>query len=283
VEPPRRPYDRADLDRALRNRELIEFRTTIRPAEDLALRTRELIEFRKTIRPAEDLALRTRELPDTCAVPWTSTGWTNNKNVSKLLDFMVRRGEVAVAGRRGNDRLWDLAERVYPDVPVVPLAEASRRRSERRLAALGIARARGPECPVEPLDVGEAGEEAVVDGVGGIWRVDPSLLGQPFIGRAALLSPFDRLLHDRKRMIDLFEFDYILEMYKPAAKRRWGYFALPILYDDRLVGKLDATADRKAGVLRVHALLWDLEPPMAMIAAVDREIHDLAIWLELGR
>jgi uncharacterized protein len=72
-------------------------------------------------------------------------------------------------------------------------------------------------------------------------------------------------------------------MYKPAAKRRWGYFALPILYDDRLVGKLDATADRKAGVLRVHALHWDLEPPMAMIAAVDREIHDLAIWLELGR
>jgi hypothetical protein len=77
-------------------------------------------------------------------------------------------------------------------------------------------------------------------------------LGQPFSGRAALLSPFDRLIHDRKRTVELFEFDYQLEMYKPAAKRRWGHFALPILCGDRLVGKLDATADRKAGVLRVH-------------------------------
>jgi hypothetical protein len=82
---------------------------------------------------------------------------------------------------------------------VVPADEALRIRNERRLRALGIARARGPECPVEPLDVGEAGEPAVVEGVKGAWRVDPSLLGQPFSGRAALLSPFDRLLHDRKR------------------------------------------------------------------------------------
>jgi hypothetical protein len=58
------------------------------------------------------------------------------------------------------------------------------------------------------------------------------------------LSPFDRLIHDRRRTVELFEFDYQLEMYKPAAKRRWGYFALPILYGDRLVGKLDTTADR---------------------------------------
>ncbi len=90
----------------------------------------------------------------------------------------------------------------------------------------------------------------MVEGVNGTWRVDPSLLGQPFSGRAALLSPFDRLIHDRKRTVELFEFDYRLEMYKPAAKRRWRYFALPILYGDRLVGKLDATADRNAGCCR---------------------------------
>ena len=66
-----------------------------------------------------------------------------------------------------------------------------------------------------------------MEGVRGTWRVDPARLGQPFTGRAALLSPFDRVLHDRKRMADLFEFDYALEMYKPAASRRWGYFALP--------------------------------------------------------
>ena len=117
----------------------------------------------------------------------------------RLLDFMVQRGEVAVAGRQGRERLWDLASRVYPDDPVVPAEEAQRIRDERRLRALGIARARGPKSPVEPCDVGEAGEPAVVEGVKGEWRVDPSLLGRPFSGRTALLSPFDRLVHDRKR------------------------------------------------------------------------------------
>lgn len=181
--------------------------------------------------------LRARELPDTCVVPWRSTGWTNNRNVSQQLDFMVRRGEVAVAGRAGKERLWDLAERIYPDGPVVPAEKAGQRRNERRLAALGIARSRGPECPVERSTPG-------------MWRVDPALLGQGFTGRAALLSPFDGLLHDRKRISELFGYDYTLEMYKPAAKRRWGYHALPVLYGDRLVGKLDAIADRDAGVLR---------------------------------
>jgi hypothetical protein len=225
--------------------------------------------------------LPARDLPDTCKVSWKSTGWTNDRNVTQLLDFMVSRGEVAVAGRQGGDRLWDLATRVYPDHPVVPVDEALRIRDERRLRALGIARARAPESPVEPVDVGEAGEPALVEGVKGTWRVDPSQLGQPFSGRAALLSPFDRLIHDRRRTVELFEFDYQLEMYKPAAKRRWGYFALPILYGDRLVGKLDATADRTAGVLRVHAIHQDVPFTKTVTAAIDREIKDLAHWLEL--
>ena len=226
--------------------------------------------------------LQSRELPDTCDRPWASTGWTNNKNITKLLDFMVARGEVAVAGRKGRERLWDLAERVYPDHPVVPAEEAVRERDRRRLRALGIARATGAEFPVEPAVVGEAGEPAVVEGVRGEWRVDPSYLGQPFAGRAALLSPFDRLVHDRGRTLDLFEFDYQLEMYKPAAKRRWGYYALPVLYGDRLVGKVDALADRKAGVLLVHAVHQDVPFTAAMTAEIDQEIAALADWLELG-
>ena len=163
----------------------------------------------------------------------------------------------------------------------MPADEARRIRDERRLRALGIARARGPECPVEPQDVGAAGEQAVVEDVRGTWRVDPAQLGQPFSGRAALLSPFDRLAYDRKRMAEIFEFDYQLEMYKPTAKRRWGYFALPILYGDRLVGKLDATADREAGALRVDAIHQDVPFGTAMTAAVEQEIDDLARWLGL--
>jgi hypothetical protein len=296
----------AGLETALADRTLLELQAMIRPAEDIALYRAEmatwgqngmLAGWRAGNRAwvlANDACrldildrlgaagpLPSRELPDTCAVPWRSTGWTNNRNVSQLLEFMVVRGEVAIAGRRGADRLWDLASRVYPGDPVIPTTEALRIRNERRLRSLGIARAKGPECPVEPADVGEVGEPAVVAGVKGTWRVDPSLVGQPFKGRAALLSPFDRLVHDRKRMVELFEFDYQLEMYKPVAKRRWGYFALPILYGDRLVGKLDATADRKAGVFRVAAIHEDEPFTKAMTAAVRTEIKDLARWLEL--
>jgi hypothetical protein len=161
------------------------------------------------------------------------------------------------------------------------LEEAAYQRNERRLAALGIARTRAAEIPVEPVDVDQAGEEAVVEGVRGTWRVDPAQLDQPFAGRAALLSPFDRLLHDRKRVAELFEFEYLLEMYKHYGQRRWGYFALPILYADRLVGKLDAAADRKIGALRVNSILWDVEPSQAMTAAVEQDIYELASWLGL--
>jgi uncharacterized protein YcaQ len=163
----------------------------------------------------------------------------------------------------------------------VPLDEAVRTRNEQRLRALGVVRARATATPGEPNDVGDVGQPAVIDGVRGTWRVDPEQLGRPFRGRAALLSPLDRLVFDRKRMSEIFEFDYQLEMYKPAAKRRWGYYALPILYGDRLVGKLDATADRKAGVLRVDAIHQDVPFSATMTAAVRREIDDLASWLGL--
>jgi hypothetical protein len=136
--------------------------------------------------------------------------------------------------------------------------------------------------PGEPAYVGAAGEPAVVEGVKGEWRVDPSLLGEELEGRTALLSPFDRLIHDRVRAEELFEFEYTLEMYKPAAKRRWGYFALPILHQDRLVGKLDAAADCKASVLRVNAIHEDVKFTRALTKAVRAELDDLAAWLGLG-
>ena len=134
---------------------------------------------------------------------------------------------------------------------------------------------------MEPWDVGEVGEPAVVEGVKGEWRIDPSLLEGGFEGRTALLSPFDRLVHDRGRTEELFDFEYTLEMYKPAAQRRWGYYALPILHGDRLIGKVDATADRKAGVLQVHAIHEDVKFTKTISRAVQAELEDLASWLGL--
>jgi uncharacterized protein len=302
-------YEPKLLRAALADRHLIELRAYLRPAADIALYRAEMaawpgtgelkdwqVHFRNWVsandrcrrdildRLRADGPLPSRAIPDTCARPWESTGWTGNKNVGRLLDFMVARGEVAVAGRQGRERLWDLAERVYPDHPVIPAAEAQRERDRRRLHALGIARLTGPEVLIEPAVVGDAGEPAVVEGVRGEWRVDPAHvegLSRPFGPRAALLSPFDRLAHDRVRAADLFDFEYLLEMYKPAAKRRWGYYALPILYGDQLVGKLDATADRKAGVLTVNAIHQDVPFTADMTDAINAEIATLAAWLTL--
>jgi uncharacterized protein YcaQ len=226
--------------------------------------------------------LTSRDIPDTAAVPWASTGWTNNRNVTQMLEFLMARGEVAISGRVGRERIWDLAERVYPaDVEVPSVEEAERFKNERRLSALGIARAKATKMPVEPIDVSEAGEPAVVEGVKGEWRVDPAALGADFEGRTALLSPFDRLVHDRVRAQELFGFEYVLEMYKPAAKRRWGYFALPVLHGDRLVGKVDAAADRKASVLQVNAIHEDVKFTRAITKGVQAELKDLAAWLGL--
>lgn len=287
-------YEPSQLTTALeRDRTLFEHRAMIRPMGDLTFFLARMHDW-----PGEDwpqardwLAanvsfrhfvidllrdagpLLSRDVPDRSDVPWPSTGWTNNRNVTQMLEFLAARGEIAIAGRRGRQRLWDVAERVYPaGTPVVPAAEARARRAQRLLGALGIAR---------PAVVGDAGEPAEVEGTTGDWRVDPGALDRPFRGRTALLSPFDRLIHDRVRARELFDFDYVLEMYKPKARRRWGYFALPVLHHDRLVGKLDATTDRKSGTLNVHAIHTDVRFTKAISVAVHNEIETLASWLGL--
>jgi uncharacterized protein len=295
-------YEPAHLQQALElDRTLFEHDAMVRPMSDLGLYLagaadwpsyekqrawlrgndrfrRDILKLLKSSGP-----LTSRDIPDTCVVPWASTGWTNNRNVTQMLEFLMMRGEIAIAGRVGRERAWDLAERVYPADVVVPrVDEAERAKNERRLTSLGIAREKARAMPMEPINVGEAGEPAVVEGVKGEWRVDPAALGQDFEGRTALLSPFDRLIHDRARAEELFDFEYTLEMYKPAAKRRWGYFALPILHGDRLVGKLDAKADRDASALRVHAIHEDVKFTRTMTNAVQAELEDLASWLGLN-
>jgi uncharacterized protein len=217
--------------------------------------------------------LQSRDITDSAEVPWQSSGWTHDRNVTQMLELLASRGEIAVAGRRGKQRLWDLADRIYPaGTVVVPLGESRAIRNEKRLRSLGVARAK---------IVGDAGVPAEVEGTTGPWRVDPDATADDFEGRTALLSPFDRLVHDRARALELFDFEYTLEMYKPAAARRWGYFALPILHDDQLVGKVDAAADRKTSQLLVHAIHQDVRFTRATTAAVNAELKSLADWLGL--
>ncbi len=293
-------YHPAQLDAAVHSGLLFELDAFIRPVSQLATvlgslagwpthpAYREWLEVNDSFRRDLLAALRergaslSRDLPDTAVVGWRSTGWTHERNVTQMLEFLTLTGEVAIAGRAGRQRVFDLAERVYPAGLVLPeRAEALRRREELRLKASGIVRVGGTVVPGEPYQVGTAGVPAVVVGLPGEWRVDPGQLDRPFTGRTALLSPFDRLVHDRVRAEQLFGFEYVLEMYKPVAKRRWGYYALPVLHGDRLVGKVDATADRRSGRLVVNAVHADEPHSRDIAAAVDAELAALADWLGL--
>jgi uncharacterized protein YcaQ len=306
-------YRPADLTKALElDRTLYEVRAIIRPTADLRWHLAQMAAWpfadearRRRAVPGAGAArwleandafrrdilrllrksgpLLSRDIPDTSVVPWQSTGWTGNRNVTQMLEFLSARGEVATTRRSGRQRLWDLAERVYPAVTeVVPLDEARRVMAARRLRALGIARPEVIGVAGERNYEEVAGEPAEIEGTSGSWVVDAAAVGQPFEGRTALLSPFDRLIHDRVRAEELFDFEYYLEMYKPKDKRRWGYFALPVLHNDQLVGKLDAIVDRKAKVLRVDAIHEDVRFTRAITKAVSAEIEALAAWLGLA-
>lgn len=221
------------------------------------------------------------DIPDTAQVSRPPDGWSGSSQVPIMLDFLSRQGVVAIAGREGRHRRWDLAERVFPaEPPMLDDEEAQARLDQRRLEAAGIAKQRSPWTPV-----GMAGEPATVEGQKQKYRVDPRALAAPEDddgGRVAFLSPYDGMLFDRPRLRELFDFDYVLEQFKPKPQRRYGLFAHPILMGDRFVGMLEAEVDRADSVLRLEAVheFFPLEPEEhEMIRA---EIGELAQWLGMG-
>jgi uncharacterized protein YcaQ len=239
------PYDPVELDRLLwQEKKLFEWGAFIWPIEVLPLirarmkRRREKYawerrgnEFLKANAAFRRYVLRelerrgpllSRELEDRSVSSWAgSDGWHGNRNTSIMLDVLHGRGAVAIVGRKGGHRLWDIAERWYPETETVPLAEADRELAERRWRALGVRH--------------ENGE----------WHAHPDANDGPVPDRATLLSPFDRLIHDRDRAEALFDFRYRLEMYVPKAKREFGYYVLPLLVGDNLVGRAEPRFDRK--------------------------------------
>ena len=232
------------------------------------------------------------ELEDRSVRPWVSTGWTHGKNVSQLLEFLWAQGKVLVAARRGQERIWDLAERVLPPAPALSRQDAALAHLEERFRQLGpmtepgykrVPTLRG--LPLADAFAGLVGDGVLlacaIDGVRGTWYVHRELLepARPFRGRTTLLSPFDPLVYDRTRAQALWSFRYKLEIYVPAAKREFGYFVLPILHHDRLVGRIDPLFDRKTGVLRVNQVHAEEGATEDAGAAIAKAIQGLARWL----
>ena len=290
-------YDPAQLSKALwSDRLLFEFDGAFRPMSLLPLMlpamrrwprrqsTRDWLEandrFHHEVlaRLKAEGPLLASDIPDTAEVARASAGWYGPNQVPHMLELLHTRGEIAVVGREGRHRRWDLAERVYPqDLPEYEYEEAERMRDERRLHAAGIAKHKSPWSRV-----GEAGEPAEVEGSRWKWRVDPEALAalddDPG-GRVAFLNPYDGMLFDRPRLEEVFEFEYVLEQFKPKPQRKYGFFAHPILMGDRFVGMLEAEVDRKNEALTVTAVHEFLPFEREEEEMVRAEITDLAEWL----
>jgi uncharacterized protein YcaQ len=238
--------------------------------------------------------------------PWVSSGWTSGRTVSRMLDYLWLGGEILVAGRQGGQKRWDLAERVLPpDTPRAPLPsrEVVRRAVERSLRALGVARpdhisrhfirGRYPGLAAVLRDLQAEGRIVPLavadDGVTlpGQWYIHADdlaladrLAGPDWQPRTALLSPFDNLICDRARTEQLFDFRFRIEIYTPAAKRQYGYYVLPVLHGDRLIGRVDPAFDRRRSCLTVNAIFTEPGALADAARVITAAIEDLAACLE---
>jgi uncharacterized protein YcaQ len=238
--------------------------------------------------------LRTRDFENRAAEGWETGGWNDEgQNAAMLLDILWSQGKVMIVGRDGQQRLWDLASRWFPRVPARSRTAMAADLVERQIHARGITRLDrlgslfdgampGRDEAVERLLRTGVIVPLRVDSYPGRWYTHRDLLDRSFRGRTVALSPFDDLVSDRTRTERLFDMYYRIEIYVPKAKR-WGYFVLPVLRGDRLVGRLDPSWERAERVLTIKA--WQMQPETdaADRDAVHEAIDELARWLRAER
>jgi hypothetical protein len=310
-------YRPAQLERLLWDeRSLFEYRAFIVPTSDFGIhrevmrryppasahtrhryvRTflRENASFRRYVlgRLRKDGPLRTRDLEDRSVVGWRTGGWNDDgRNTGMMLEILWMRGEVMIVGRDGQQRVWDLGERRLPiDEPRLPATEIARRLVEGQLRSRGFApasslggmfdglEAKGARRAIDDMVREGIAVPVEVEGLKGELLGHAGVMGTPFRPRTVVLSPFDQLIHDRRRTEELFGFRYRLEIYVPPAKREYGYFVLPVLSGDRLIGRIDPKFDRKKLVLHVNGV-WAEDPVSADDGPkVADAIEELAAW-----
>jgi hypothetical protein len=273
------PYDRAELDRLLWDeKQLFEWKAFIWPIEDLPLiraRMREpwgnakwrqwqkrFLQEQSSLRKyvLRELERRgpmpSRELEHHAARAHERTVWWGTRaQLTWMLELLHLRGRIAVAGRQNGQRLWDLAERCYPETETVPLAEARRLLEDKRARAQGVR-----------LDRGR-------------YRAHPQASDGPVGSRVTFLSPFDGLVKNRDRAEALWDFFYRLEMYVPKAKREYGYYVLPVLRGDRIIGRIEPVFDRKTKLLRVEGVFAEPGAPAGAGPGIASATRRLGKWL----
>jgi len=273
------PYERAELDRLLfEERKLFEWNAFIYPIEDLPLMRARMREpwgrlkwqqwakqfmqeqsglRRYILRELERRGpLPSRELEHHAARADERTVWWGTRaHMTWMLELLHSRGKIAVAGRLTGQRLWDIAERVWPETETVPLADARRILADKQFRAQGVRLER----------TGFVAHPEAEDG-----RIPT---------RVTFLSPFDGLVKNRDRAEALWDFFYRLEMYVPKTKREYGYYVLPILRGDRVIGRIEPIYDRKLGTLLVNAVFAEPGAPEGAGPGIATAVRRLARWL----
>lgn len=232
---------------------------------------------------------------DRNAFSWSEGEWDDERNITMLLAILQRRGEVVVSGRQGGKKLWAVADGWYPKVAPLAPGAVARESILRALRAMGLATLKhlrwyyafNRHVSLEGIEALEKSGEVVrveVEGVPGTFYTAADVerrlraVRNDWEGRTTLLSPFDPLIMDRARLEALFGYFYRIEIYTPVPKRRLGFWAMPVLHGDRIVGSVDPKVDREKGELIVNKVVLEKGAPRSAMPAIRGAVDELAEW-----